>query len=273
MVTPKITVSELKALSYTDFVGYINQWNVLPGSYSTLSKWQNYSHLNQNSRLLEVACTTGFSSRELAKTSGCQGVGIDISKKSIEAAKNNLQEYAPEVKIDYFHQDAYTFRPTQKFSHIAVGASLKFFPDPKKMFDLCVSWLNDGGFLLASPFYVNKKIPTSLVSEFEKIFNISPTQVPYKEIMALYQPLEIIFEERNDLIPETEDELKYYCNSTISRICQTQNIEDPNIKEVIYQRLYDIKRMSNLLRPYQGYTVLVLRYEKNVYPNRFVELF
>ncbi len=62
----EITPEFIKQLSYTDFVGFINQWNVLPGSYSTLSKWAIYSRMNKNSRLLEVACTTGFSSRELA---------------------------------------------------------------------------------------------------------------------------------------------------------------------------------------------------------------
>ena len=67
----KITSEYVKSISYTDFVGLINQWNVLPGSYNTLSKWANFSGLNKKSRLLEVACTTGFSSRELALLSGC----------------------------------------------------------------------------------------------------------------------------------------------------------------------------------------------------------
>jgi len=65
-----ITPEFIKQLSYTDFVGFVNQWNVLPGSYSTLSKWANYSRMDKNSRLLEVACTTGFSSRELATLAG-----------------------------------------------------------------------------------------------------------------------------------------------------------------------------------------------------------
>lgn len=269
----KITAQEIKKFSYTDFVGYVNQWNVLPGSYTTLSKWKIFSDLNSKSKLLEVACTTGFSSRELAKMSRCSGVGIDISARSIEAAKINIKEYSPNANIDYYHQDAYAYKPKQKFSHIVIGASLKFFPDPEKMLNLCVSWLNDGGYVLASPFYITKKIPDSLVKKFEKIFNMTPTQSFYKEVIDLYKPLEIIFEEKNSLCQETEDELAYYCNSTVDRFCKTQKINDRKIREIIYQRLYEIKKMSNDLRPYQGYSVLVLRYEKNVYPNRFVELF
>lgn len=269
----KITLAEIQNLSYTDFVGYINQWNVLPGSYVTLSKWKTYSNLNNTSRLLEVACTTGFSSRELSKMSGCSGIGIDISLRSIESAKLNIEKYAPKANIKYFSMDAYKYKPNQKFSHIAVGASLKFFPDPEKMLNLCVTWLKDGGYILASPFYVTKKIPSTTVKKFEKIFNITPTQSSYKEIMKIYQPLEILFEERNTLIPETESELAYYCESTVNRVCKFEGITDQKIRDIIYQRLYEIKAMSNTLRPYQGYSVLVLRYEKKVYPNRFVELF
>ncbi|MBU1088534.1 class I SAM-dependent methyltransferase, partial [Patescibacteria group bacterium] len=171
-----LTVKEIERLCYTDFVGYINQWNVLPGSYSTLSKWKVFSNLHSNSYLLEVACTTGFSSRELAVLSGCSGIGIDISKSSIKAAKDNIMRYASKAKIKYLFQDAHIYKPKEKFSHIVVGASLKFFSNPQKMFNLCVSWLDDGGYLLASPFFVTKKIPDSLVKDFKKIFNITPTQ-------------------------------------------------------------------------------------------------
>ena len=84
-----ITPEFIKQLSYTDFVGFINQWNVLPGSYSTLSKWAVYSKMNKNSRLLEVACTTGFSSRELATLTGCSGEGFDLSEGSIEVRSSH----------------------------------------------------------------------------------------------------------------------------------------------------------------------------------------
>ncbi len=51
----KITSDFIWNLSYTDFVSFVNQWNVLPGSYSTLSKWAVHSKMDKKSRLLEVA--------------------------------------------------------------------------------------------------------------------------------------------------------------------------------------------------------------------------
>ncbi len=268
-----ITSDYVKNLSYTDFVGLINQWNVLPGSYVTLSKWAQFSGLKKTSRLLEVACTTGFSSRELAIMSGCSGEGFDLSENSVKMANYNKDQYAPGVKFSYRVANGYEFSTNEPFSHIVVGASLGFFPDPSKMLEKCIGMLDDGGYILASPFYVTKTIPATLIKKARKVFGITPTSVSYKEIMKLYNKLEIIFEDRNDLIPETKEELDYYCKCTTDRACIMLGIHDAGVRKAIYNRLYDIKKMSNELRPYQRYSTLVLRYRKDIYPNRFVELF
>lgn len=127
-----ITAEEISNCSYTDFVGLVNQWNVLPGSYSTLSKWATYSGLNRKSKILEVACTTGFSSRELALMTGCSGVAFDISEKSVQMAQYNKKQYAPNIRIKYLCANGYEYQQDTPATHIIFGAALRFFPDPKK---------------------------------------------------------------------------------------------------------------------------------------------
>lgn len=269
----KVTLEFIENLSYTDFVGFVNQWNVLPGSYSTLSKWAVYSRMDKKSRLLEVACTTGFSSRELATLTGCSGEGFDLSERSIEMASYNKEHYAPKINFSYKVADGYSYKSHGKFTHIAVGASLGFFPDPEKMVNQCTGMLEDGGYILASPFYIVRTIPKNLIKRARKVFGITPTNVSYKKIMELYNKFEIIYEDQNELIPETKDELKYYCKSTIDRACEMWGVNDKEVYRVMFDRLFEVKKMSNDLRPYQKYSVLVLRFRKSVYPNRFVELF
>jgi len=269
----KITPEKVQNMSYTDFVGFINQWNVLPGSFNTLSRWKIFSNLNQNSKILEIGCTTGFSSRELALMSNCSGKAFDISESSIKAAIENKNKYSPNIKIDYFVEDGYKFKIEEKFTHIIIGASLKFFPKPEKMLKICIDHLEDGGFILASPFYIKSPIPESLISEFKEVFGICPTTESYKDIIKMYKGLEIIYEEKNDLVEETNEELEHYCHSTIERVCEEKKINDKELYDVMYKRLMKIKRMSNKLRPYQKYSVLVLRYRKDIYPKRYVELF
>lgn len=268
-----ITVDEIKKMSYTDFVGFINQWNVLPGAFNTLSKWKVFSNLNENCKLLEVACTTGFSSRELAIMSGCGGKAFDLSENSVLAAIENKKKYAPNIRIDYFVKNGYEFKSDEKYSHVVIGAALKFFPNPDEMLNICLDHLEDGGYILASPFYIKSPIPTSTVNKFHKVFGIYPTTESYKDILGMYKGLEILYEERNDIVLETEDELRHYCESTINRVCEEKKIDNSDMKKAMYDRLLEIKEMSNELRPYQGYSVLVLRYRKDISPNRYVELF
>ncbi len=273
MKKTEITLAQIKRMSYTDFVGLINQWNVLPGAYVTLSKWAQFSGLNKKSKLLEVACTTGFSSRELSLISGCSGEGFDISKNSVKMANYNKDKYATNIDFSFSVADGYGYKAKDKFTHIVVGASLGFFPDPSRMLERCISMLEDGGYLLASPFYGIKPMPKQVIKRAQDIFDITPTSTPYKEIMSLYNKLEIVFEERNELVRETEEEIHYYCKSTIDRACNMLKIKDEEIYNAMYNRLYNIKKATNDLRLYQMYSVLVLRYRKSVYPNRFVELF
>ena len=100
-----MNIKQINDMSYPDFVGYINQWNVLPGAYVTLSKWATFSRMNEKSRILQFACTTGFQSRELAILTGCSGKAFDLSEQAVEMAVYNRDHYAPNAKIDYFVAD------------------------------------------------------------------------------------------------------------------------------------------------------------------------
>ena len=268
-----LSAEYIKSISYTDFVGLINQWNVLPGAYVTLSKWVKFSNLNSNSKILEIACTTGFTSREIALATGCSGLGLDISEASVKMAKYNKKTYAPNIDIEYICKDGYKFESKDKYTHIIFGAALRFFSNPEKMIKKSLEFLIDGGILLSSEFYVVKPIPKELINKAKKIFNFTPTEIPYKEVMKMYQGLDIVYEDKNSLFKETPEELQYYCKSTVDRACKMLNIADKKISKAIFDRLYEIKEMSNELRPYQNFNVLITRYRKSIYPNRYVELF
>lgn len=268
-----LTPKKIQEMLYTDFVALVNQWNVLPGSYVTLSQWSQYANINQNSRVLSVACTTGFTLRELATLTKCSGIGIDISEASAEMANINKATYAPDLNLEYFYQDAYHYKPTEKFTHIEVGAALKFFPDVEKITKKITSWLVDGGYLLVCPYYISKPVPQELVERAKEVFGITITTENYKDVMSVYKGFEIMYEDRKDIIQESEAEMHWYTESTIKRACEMHNIQDEALRNALYERLYAIKKMANDLRPYQAYTTLVLRYRKSIYPNRYVELF
>ncbi len=260
-------------LSYTDFVGLVNQWNVLPGSYVSLTKWRHFADITSKSNILEVACTTGFSSRELAYMTGCKGVGFDISAPSVQQANENKKYYKKKINIKYIVSDGYKFSSKEKFSHVIVGAALRFFPDPQAMLNRLLGMLQDPGYILATEFYTTKDIPQKLIKEAQGVFGITPTTIAYKDVMKIYESLEVVYEDRNIPLKETDDEINFYTKSTIDRVCKLMKIKDETIYQTMFNRLKKIKEMSNALREYQGYNVVVLRRRKETFPNRFTELF
>jgi SAM-dependent methyltransferase len=273
----RVTVDFIQKLSYPDFVGFINQWNTPPGSYVTLSKWAVFSKMAKKSYILDVGCSTGFSSRELVVLSGSSGKGFDSSQQSIQMANYNKARYSPNANIFYEVADGYFLKPQKKkFTHIVVGGNLIFFSDPEKMLSRCVKLLRDGGYILATAYYQTNPMPQNFAQRVRDTLGIPPSRffnASYKETMALYNKLEIIYEDRNVLMPETEEELCYYGKSIIDRACEMHNINNQKIYSTMYKRLLSIRRLINQARHYQGYCVLVLRYRKSVYPHRYVGLF
>lgn len=267
------TAKQIINMSYTDFVGLVNQWNVPPGSYDTLTRWQVFGNITKDSSILEIACTTGFSSREIVRTTGAKALGVDISKASIEAARENKRQYAPNADLKYLAVDAMEYESKVKYSHVIIGAALRFFTNPEHTLKHFMGLIAPHGYLLSTEFYCIKPIPKELVDEARRVFNFTVTQQKYKDVMSIYHQLTLIYEDRKTIFQETEEELAYYCDSTIKRFVANNPGYSAQTLRVMYDRLMKIKGMSNKLRPYQNYSVLIHKVDPRYYPHRYTEIF
>lgn len=268
-----LTCDKIYTMSYTDFVALINQWNVPPGSLSTINEWSVFGHVDRSSTVLEIACTTGFSSRELARLTNCTALGVDISAASIEAAKFNAEYYGKGLQLHYQCGDATAYQPEQKLTHVILGASLGFFNDPHGMLRRICSFFDQTGYILASPYFSKGTMPEQVKKDCRRVIGIEPTITPYEEIRDFYQDYETVYESRKDIVLETEQQMRKYTADTVTRACELRKIESDSLYQAMFNRLYEIKAVSNEIHRYQGYSVLVLRYMKSVFPNRFVEYF
>lgn len=268
-----LTCDKVFSMSYTDFIALIDQWNVPPGSFSTINEWAVFGHVCQDSSVLEIACTTGFSSRELARLTGCAAVGVDISASSIESAKFNAEYYGPRLRLQYQCRDAINYYNENKFTHVVLGASLVFFENPNEMLQNIGSFFGRTGYILASPYYSNGSMPEWVKKDCRRVIGIEPTVTSYDEMRDFYRDYETIYESRKDIRLETEQQIVKYVTDTVTRACELRSIDNECLYRAMYDRLYEIKAVSNEIHRYQGYSVLVLRYMENVFPNRFVEYF
>ena len=85
--------------------------------------------------------------------------------------------------------------------------------------------------------------------------------------------MQVFYQEKLGLEPESEQALRHYVDSTIERFKQLGSVKDPQVISAARDRLYRVKNATNLLRKYQKYTRLVFRYRQSEFPNRYVELF
>ena len=263
----RIKIEDLKKMPYTEFISFAHQWNIPPGSFVTLNEWAIFSRINKDSRILEIASTTGFSSREIARITGCSAVGIDICSSSVERAQFNHQLYAKNLDLEYICMDACDYKSEKKFTHIILGAALGFFENPEKMINNLKELLEDDGMILVSPYYLKgDKLPKDLIEKTKKVIEINPTNFDYYEAIKPYENFEVLYENRKEIIPETEEQMEKYSRDTINTACKFHNITDEEIIEYMYQRMYEIKNICNELHKYFGYSVIVLRYRKNIYP-------
>lgn len=268
-----MTVSEIKRMTYTQFVAFIDQWNVPPGALNTINQWAVFGHVDAKSNLLEIACTTGLSSREIARITGCSSTGIDICEDSIRSAIMNADIYGKGLDLKYICGDACEYNTDEKFSHVIIGASLGFFKEPQKMLDRIISFFDNSGYLLASPYYSSGVMPDSLKKECQRVIGIRPTTTSYDAVRNMYANFEIAYENRCSIVLETKEQMEKYTHDSIQRACELRRITSKDVEKAMYDRLYEIKDVSNELHQYQAYSVLVLRYLSGVYPNKFLELF
>ena len=267
------SAEEVWAASYPDFVAMVNQTNVMPGAYATLNTWALHSRMNAQSTVLDVACTTGFTSRELARLTGCRAMGFDLSPHAVALARYNHRTTEPALNLEYVQADGTTFSPGRRFSHIAVGAALGFFPDPPAMARRIVDLLEDGGYVLAAPFWCDADLSVDAATVRREVFGISSRMETRAQVMDLYRGLDVIYQADHVLHAETDDQIAHYCDSTIDRVCRQAGISDARVREAMVERLRLVKAATNVLRAQQRYTVLVLRYDAQTYPHRYVELF
>jgi hypothetical protein len=134
--------------------------------------------------------------------------------------------------------------------------------------------LEDGGMLLVSPYYLtDEPLPEKVIKDAHRVINIYPTNFDYYFAMNFYKDFEILYHSRKTIIVENDEEIKKYTDDTINRWITRNRITDEDIIAVMRNRLLEVKQVCNDIHKYHSYSVMVLRYEKNVYPNRFVELF
>jgi ubiquinone/menaquinone biosynthesis C-methylase UbiE len=144
--------------------------NTPPGSYRTVKEWIRESFLSRDSRVLELGCSSGFITTEIARYTGASCLGIDRNEPSVLAARGNVDS-AIDGLATFETGDAGNLRfEDGTFSHTVVGGHLPFSPRELRRDHVAeaVRVTAPWRYLLTALYFYQEKPPERLIEDFNR---------------------------------------------------------------------------------------------------------
>jgi len=162
-------------LPYGDFVGFIGQQNSPPGNYETIKAWDSLGSFSESSKVLDLACSTGFSSRKMSYLSGCKSIGIDLSFIAVAEALRQVNQLSKERRPQYAVADAclLPFR-NKTFTHIVAGSTFGFIRNRNKALQECARVLGKRGRLCIAYYFYSSCPRQPLLKELRDLIGYRP---------------------------------------------------------------------------------------------------
>ncbi|WP_405364536.1 methyltransferase domain-containing protein [Kitasatospora sp. NBC_00039] len=165
-------VSAVLNKPYPDFVAFLGQHNTPPGAFRTIDEWVRLASVERDSRILDLACTTGYSGRNAHELTGAAVHGIDISADAVEQARVYA---AGNRRLTYEVADAAELPlPDDHFSHVLGGCNFGFIQERDRALDEVHRVLQPGGLLCTATFYYRQRPPESLLDQVAHAIGVRP---------------------------------------------------------------------------------------------------
>ncbi|WP_246796386.1 class I SAM-dependent methyltransferase [Burkholderia perseverans] len=168
-------VAGIGRMSYPDLVACIGQDNTPPGADLTLQTWIGNAGIGRSSLLLDLACSTGFSSRFCFEQVGSRSEGIDLSDAAIQVAAQKASAMGASDALNYQVADAAQLLfDDGVFSHILGGCNFAFISDRAAALRECVRVLEPSGALCVANFFYRKAPGNDMLSAVHDAIGFRP---------------------------------------------------------------------------------------------------
>ena len=262
----KYTKEEINKLSYTDFISLIKEENRPSGGKKTIREIAINSFINENSNVLEIGCTNGFSSLEINKITKCNVIGIDINKHSIENANEKIRlNYLDnnKVKFEYGNAEDLTQFHDNTFDLIICGNAISFINDKSKAFDEIIRVLKPNGFISIVPIWYKQKPNMDIINKVNKELGFEIHCYYEKDWMDFSNKnLELYYKKDYHFIYCTKDQINEYVDKMINSKEHLKIYNEEEI-DIIKRRWSNTISVFNDNLSMTNYSVILLR--KNIY--------
>lgn len=242
-------------MDYPTLVAMVGEDNTPPGGLHTVAYWFNVTQMDSSAFVLDLCCSTGFSSRYLHLLSGCHGAGIDLCKAAVRKARLNLTASVGRkhtVPITYELGDA-CHLPflNHTFTDVIVGSSFGFIANRELALAELVRVLQPAGRLMSASFHFNQKPPRKLLADFERLIGYTPDVQHDRRYWSSFfrKRFRRIATSPIALSKLNEAEIRTACRKLIKSSASREKGID---SEMLIERFTKVRLLLNELRDYQS---------------------
>jgi len=250
--------SPFQGMSYPDLVAYMKQENTPPGAGFTLDYWIENAFIDGSSFLLDLACSTGFSSRYCYDKVGATAEGVDLSHKAVEVA-NEKAKVVGASRNAYKVGDACQLPyADHTFTHVLGGCNFAFIQDREKGILECKRVLKDNGILCVSNYFYFETPPVDVIDAVERSLGWRPDPSwDYDYWNNFYQRAGFVLgsEMKFGLEVKSESELFDSICSYIRDENECTSQLDASLQEPLIKHFYEVRKSLNEQRNYQGVAI------------------
>ncbi len=200
---------------YLSLVANSGQVNTPPGSYNTIKEWIAHSFLGPHSRVLEIGCSTGFISIEIARYAQSRCYGLDLHEQSINVARKNTDRYVQNL-VTFQCGDAGQLPFNEhEFSHVIIGGHLPFVPSEVRQQHIqqAVRIVRPWGYVLTALYFYKSPPPQNLIDEFNLEVGtklVAENDYSYWNNLFESQRLLLEYESMHEVVPADSNRTQTY---------------------------------------------------------------
>lgn len=208
------THADVHALPYVELLALLGESNLPPGGLRTVRSLAQECFLRPGIRALHVGSSGGYLSRELARLSGCNVLGIDISKSMVRLASARAHAEGLADLVSYEHRDARGFTPDGPLFDVALtGGSLAFVQGQEHAIMSMIDSVKTRGFVAISELTYRSDPGQALRDQIAEIIGVPiPHYEPDHWDRLFARPeLQVCYRHEAPVRVPAEAEVSAYC--------------------------------------------------------------